>query len=103
MSEWDRQQQGKVLEGYAFTFCKAAFLVLIFERYSLLALSGLATLFYLLAAAKGVKDWHCWAKPPWVTIAWGLVFALQAALLAGAQPLMLHAVHILLPFLPQRR
>jgi hypothetical protein len=77
MSEWDRQQQGQRYEGYAFTFCKAAFLVLIFGRYSLLALSGLATAFYLLALWKGVPHWRCWAKPPWVVIFWGTVFGWQ--------------------------
>ena len=82
MSEWDREQQGKRYEGWAFTFCKAAFLVLIFQRYSLLALSGLATLFYLLAAARGVRQWRCFARPPWVTIFWALVFAQQVWQLA---------------------
>ena len=52
-------------------------LVLIFGRYSLLALSGLATLFYLLAAWKGVKQWRCWAKPPWVTLFWASICAWQ--------------------------
>jgi hypothetical protein len=79
MSEWDRQRQGERYEGWAFTFCKAAFLVLIFQSWSLLALSGLATLFYLLAAWRGVKQWRCWAKPPWVTLFWGAVFLTQVA------------------------
>ncbi len=78
MSEWNRHQQGKQFEGYAFTFCKAAFLVLIFQKYALLALSGLATLFYLLALSKGIKEWRCWAKPPWVVIFWAAVFFWQA-------------------------
>jgi hypothetical protein len=77
MSEWDRQRQGQKYEGWAFTFCKAAFLVLIFERFALLALSGLTTLFYILAASKGIRQWYCWAKPPWVTLFWGLIFAWQ--------------------------
>ena len=77
MSEWDRQQQGRRYEGWAFTFCKAAFLVLLFQKYALFSLSGLATLFYILAARKGVKDWHCWAKPPWVTLFWGAVFLFE--------------------------
>ncbi|BDI28643.1 hypothetical protein CCAX7_006940 [Capsulimonas corticalis] len=81
MSEWDRQRQGRAYEGWAFTFCKAAFLVLIFQKYSLLALSGLATVFYLLASARGVREWRCWAKPPWVTIFWGAVFVWQIGLL----------------------
>ena len=75
MAEFDRQRQGRMFEGWAFTFCKAAFLVLIFQRYSLLALSGLATLFYLLAAWRGVTEYRCWAKPPWVTLFWAVVFA----------------------------
>ena len=73
MSEYDHERQGRMFEGWAFTFCKAAFLVLIFQKYSLLALSGLATLFYLLAAWRGVKEYRCWAKPPWVTIFWAVV------------------------------
>ena len=77
MSEWNRHQQGKRFEGYAFTFCKAAFLVLIFQKYALLALSGLATLFYLLALARGVREWRCWAKPPWVIVFWAVVFCWQ--------------------------
>jgi hypothetical protein len=83
MSEWDRQQQGQRFEGYAFTFCKAAFLVLLFGRYSLLALSGLATVFYLLAAWKGVTTWRCWAKPPWVSLFWGAVFCWQVWAILG--------------------
>jgi len=88
MSEWDRQQQGQKFEGWAFTFCKAAFLVLIFQRFSLLALSGLATLFYLLAAWKGVTHWRCWAKPPWVTLFWAAIFGWQVW--ATIHPLLRH-------------
>lgn len=77
MNEWERQKQGKRYEGYAFTFCKAAFLVLIFQRYALLALSGLAAIFYLLASFRGVTEWRCWAKPPWVTAFWALIFGWQ--------------------------
>jgi hypothetical protein len=77
MSEYDRQQRGQTCEGWAFTFCKAAFLVLIFGKFSLLALSGLAAVFYVAAQAMGVQKWRCWAKPPWVTLFWGIVFAGQ--------------------------
>lgn len=82
MSVYDREAQGRELEGYAFTFCKAAFLVLIFQKYSLLALSGLAVLFYGLAIGKGVKCWRCWLKPPWVVIFWIGIFIWQAWLFA---------------------
>lgn len=77
MSQYDRQQRGRRYEGWAFTFCKAAFLVLLLQRHALLALSGLATLFYVLASLSGVREWRCWAKPPWVTLFWGAVFAWQ--------------------------
>jgi hypothetical protein len=83
MSEFDRERQGRKYEGWAFTFCKAAFLVLIFQQYSLLALSGLATLFYLLAAWRGVREYRCWAKPPWVTLFWASVFIWNVYLLLG--------------------
>lgn len=79
---YDRQRQGEQFEGWAFTFCKAAFLVLLFQRYALVALSGLAALFYVLAAARGVTRWRCWAKPPWVTAFWAAVFAWQVWLVA---------------------
>ena len=74
ITPYEKVRQGEMFEGWAFTFCKAAFLVLIFQKFSLLALSGLATLFYILAAARGVKVWKCWAKPPYVTMFWGSVF-----------------------------
>jgi hypothetical protein len=77
MSEYDRQNQGRIYEGWAFTFCKAALLALIFERYTLLVVSGLSTLFYILASAKGITDFKCWAKPPWVTIFWAVIFIEQ--------------------------
>ncbi len=83
MTEYDRIQQGKRYEGYAFMFCKAAFLVLLFRAYSLVALSGLAAIFYLLAGAKGVKEWHCWAKPPYVTVFWCAVFCWESWRLWG--------------------
>ena len=81
MTPYDKQKQGEKLEGWAFTFCKAAFLVLLFGHYSLLALSGLATACYLLAAVRGVTRWHCWAKPPWVTVFWAAIFLWQLWLL----------------------
>ena len=80
-NEFDKVRQGEKFEGYAFTFCKAAFLVLIFQRFSLLALSGLATLFYLLASWRGVTRWRCWAKPPYVTLFWAAIFLWQLWLL----------------------
>ncbi len=77
MSEYDRQTAGRRYEGWAFTFCKAALLVLIFQRFSLLALSALSVIFYVVAALYGVKQYRCWAKPPWVTLFWAGIFAWQ--------------------------
>jgi hypothetical protein len=52
--------------------------VLLFTgKYALLALSGLSAVCYIVAAAKGVTQWRCWAKPPWVTLFWCLVFAVE--------------------------
>jgi hypothetical protein len=63
-----RLQRGYDVEGWAFTFCKAAFLALIFERYTLLATAVIAGALYLVAAGYGVREWRCWVKHPWVTI-----------------------------------
>jgi hypothetical protein len=82
MREFDRVKQGEMFEGWAFTFCKAAFLVLLLGRYSLIALAGAATVFYLLASARGVREWRCWAKPPWVTLFWAGVFVYQSVVLS---------------------
>jgi hypothetical protein len=63
-----RQQRGEEIEGLAFTFCKAAFLALIFQKYTLLATAGIATVLYLYAMSLGVREWRCFVKPPWVVI-----------------------------------
>ena len=73
-----RPQPGSELEGYAFTFCKAAFLALLFGKYAVLVLSTAAVVLYLAAYAAGARSWRCWAKPPWVVIFFALVAAAQA-------------------------
>jgi hypothetical protein len=68
-----KNDTGKAAEGWAFTFCKGAFLVLICQLLHvppLLALSGIATILYIAAYIMGVREWRCWAKPPWVTLFW---------------------------------
>ena len=72
-----RRQRGEMVEGLAFTFCKAAFLALLFGRYTLLATAGIATALYLYALASGVREWRCFIKPPWVVIAMGGIAAFQ--------------------------
>ena len=60
MDSSGKLQRGKELEGYAFTFCKAAFLALLFGRYAVLVLSTGAVVLYLVAYAQGVREWRCW-------------------------------------------
>lgn len=76
-----RAQRGTEVEGYAFTFCKAAFLALLFGKYAVLVLSTAAVILYLVAYALGVRQWRCWAKPPWVVVFYAGIAALQAYLL----------------------
>jgi hypothetical protein len=71
-------QRGNEFEGYAFTFCKAAFLALLFGKYAVLVLSVAALVLYLLAYAAGVREWRCWVKPPWVVVFFAAVAAAQA-------------------------
>lgn len=69
MSEPERDDDvARELEGYAFTFCKAAFLSFVLRRYTLLGTSGAAVVFYLAAQRAGVREWRCFAKPPGVTL-----------------------------------
>jgi hypothetical protein len=74
-----RLERGLALEGYAFTFCKTAFLALILRRYTLLGTSLAASVLYVLAARDGVREWRCFVKPPWVVAIFGVVAALEAA------------------------
>ena len=71
-------ERGAELEGYAFTFCKAAFLALLFSKYTLLVTAGAAVVLYVLAYLYGVREWRCFVKPPWVVIFFAIVLAAQA-------------------------
>ncbi|MBC5828869.1 MAG: hypothetical protein GIW98_01580 [Candidatus Eremiobacteraeota bacterium] len=51
-----RMESGKELEGYAFTFCKAAFLALLFSKYTFLVTASAAVLLYIAAYACGVRE-----------------------------------------------
>lgn len=74
MTDDDR---GREFEGYAFTFCKAAFLALLCGKYAVLVLSTAAVVLYLVAYARGVREWRCWVKPPWVIVFFAIVAAVQ--------------------------
>ena len=71
-------RRGNEIEGYAFTFCKAAFLALLFGKYAVLVLSVATAVLYVVAYAQGVREWRCWVKPPWVVFFFALVAAVQA-------------------------
>jgi hypothetical protein len=73
----DRLERGKEIEGYAFTFCKAAFLALLLNRYTLLVTAAAAAILYSVAYAYGVREWRCFVKPPWVVIVFGIVAAFE--------------------------
>jgi hypothetical protein len=73
-----RIERGKEIEGYAFTFCKAAFLTLLLNRYTLLVTAAVAAILYGVAYAYGVREWRCFVKPPWVVIAFGIVAAFES-------------------------
>jgi hypothetical protein len=68
-----RIERGKELEGYAFTFCKAAFLALILQRYTLIICSAAAAILYVAAYGLGVREWRCFVKPPWVVVVFSLI------------------------------
>lgn len=73
----EREAHGREIEGWAFTFCKAAFLALLLSKYTLLVTATVAVSLYVVAAAYGVRDWRCFLKPPWVVIFLALVAAAQ--------------------------
>jgi hypothetical protein len=73
-----RRELGGRYEGWAFTFCKAAFLALLLQRYTLLVTASAAAVLYVVAARHGVREWRCWVKPPWVVVFFGVVAALEA-------------------------
>lgn len=70
-------ERGKEVEGWAFTFCKAAFLALLCGRYAVLVLSLAAVVLYSASYVMGVREWRCWVKPPWVVIFFAVVAAAQ--------------------------
>ena len=72
-----RLARGYELEGYAFTFCKAAFLALVLQRYTLLGTSLAATALYVAAKRDGVTEWSCFVKPPWGVAFFGVVAVLE--------------------------
>jgi hypothetical protein len=86
---------GEKFEGIAFTFCKAATIILLTQKFALPIASGAAAVFYILAYALGKKDTCCWLKwPPLIAGFWGLVCLISTYLTFNP------AFVLPLPFLP---
>ena len=56
--------KAETFDKLAYTFCKAALLVVIARRYALPVASGLAAVFYLLTAYYRKKETNCFLKKP---------------------------------------
>ncbi len=78
--------RGEVYEGIAFTFCKAATIILIARDYALPAAAGACAVFYLLAYFYGKRDTRCLLRMPLLIAAfWGIIALV--ALYARLRPL----------------
>lgn len=64
-------------ERLAFTFCKAATIILLTGKYALPVAAGATVLFYALAWKEGRRETRCWLGPaPTVIAFWLLVLLL---------------------------
>ena len=75
------EARGEKFEGLAFTFCKAATIILLTQRFALPVASGAAALFYVLAVVNGKGDTRCVLRVPLLIAAfWGAVCAVSTYL-----------------------
>jgi hypothetical protein len=66
--------KGEQYEKLAFTFCRAATIILLAQKFALIVAAGAATGLYLAAYYKGKKDTRCVLKSPLVAAAfWGVI------------------------------
>ena len=83
----NEKTRGDKFEGIAFTFCKAATIILLTQKFALPVASGLAALFYILAFVSGKSDTRCWAAwPPAIAGFWLLVCIGSSYLLFNPVP-----------------
>jgi hypothetical protein len=66
---------GQKLEGVAFSFCKAATVALVFQKFALPAAALLSAVFFLLAIAYGKNDTRCALRYPLLIAAFWLAVA----------------------------
>jgi hypothetical protein len=72
---------GEKYEGIAFTFCKAATIILLMQKFALPVASGAASLFYVLAYFNGKKDTCCVLRAPlFISLFWGVVCVVSSYL-----------------------
>ena len=77
-----RKTRGEVYEGIAFTFCKAATIILLTQKFALPVAAGLAAVFYILAEIHGKKDTRCILKEPLlIATFWGAISLVSLYLL----------------------
>jgi len=66
--------RGEAYERVAFTFCKAATIILLTQRFALPVASGAAAVFFVLADLHGKKDTRCVLRTPLlIALFWGVV------------------------------
>lgn len=70
---------GEKYEKLAFTFCKAATLVLLTQKYAMIVTAGGATVFYLLAHFHGQRETRCILRKPLISAGFWGVICLAAA------------------------
>ena len=81
--------KGEIYEGIAFTFCKAATIILLTQKFALPVAAGAAAVFYVLADRYGKKDTRCILKVPLLIAAfWGVICL--ASLYATLRPMFEH-------------
>jgi type IV secretory pathway VirB3-like protein len=69
---------GEKFESIGFTFCKAATIILITQRYALPVAAGLTAIFYVMAYVKGKHDTRCILRLPLLIAGfWGVVTAVS--------------------------
>ena len=70
--------RGEVYESVAFTFCNAATIILIAQKFALPVAAGAAAILYLLAHFHGKRDTRCVLRIPLLIAAfWGSIAAVS--------------------------
>ena len=80
---------GEVYEGLAFTFCKAAVIILFTQRFALAVAAGAAAVFYVLAYRHGQRTTRCVGRGPLAIAGFWSVVALISSYIT-LRPMMGH-------------